>query len=70
MAASAVDGALLAVATAAREEAREAKRQRALAMDAIVDLLIERAALRLLLEAVVPYAPDETAAAIRRALAS
>jgi hypothetical protein len=43
-----VDVALLAAAAAAREQEKLAKDERARAMDAIVDLLFERAALRYL----------------------
>lgn len=53
MAATTVNSALVEVAAAAREAAREAKAERARAMDAITDLLFERAELRaLLLEAI------------------
>jgi hypothetical protein len=53
VAASSVDAALLEAAQAARAAERRAKDERAKAMDAIVDLLFERAALRLLLRQVV-----------------
>lgn len=55
MAATPVDTALIATAAAAHKAAREAKEERARAMDAIIDLLFERAALyRLLREHGIP----------------
>lgn len=55
MVASLVDTALAAAVVAARDTARDAKQDRARAMDAVVDLLLERAAYRRLCRDAIPY---------------
>jgi hypothetical protein len=55
MVTASVDAALIDVAAAAREATREAKRERARAMDAITELLLERAEARALLAEAIQY---------------
>jgi hypothetical protein len=56
--AATLDGALLAVAAAAREQEKEARRERARVIDDILDLLVERAEARQCLKQSLWYLPD------------
>lgn len=62
---TAIDRSLVAFAASVAEAADESKRERARAMDAIIDLLFERAEMRALLQNCLPYVPDAIADAIR-----
>lgn len=52
---STVDAALVEAAMIAKDHARAAKQERARAMDAIIELLFERAEMRYLLTQCLPY---------------
>lgn len=70
MASPSVDRALIAAAYAAEEANREIKRERARAMDALVELLFERARYRALLVEALKWVPLYLGDEIEEALKS
>lgn len=65
MAATSVDAALIEAAAAAHRAKRQAKVDRARAVDNLIELLLERTTLRGLLRDTLPHLPASLAALVR-----